>query len=56
MLVLSREPGETILIGDNIEIRIVAIKGEKVRIGIAAPKSVPVIRGELKDQDRKVAG
>ncbi|WP_438316050.1 carbon storage regulator CsrA [Sporosarcina sp. FA9] len=47
MLVLSRKPGETIQISDNIEIRILEVKGDTVRIGIEAPKSVDILRGEL---------
>ncbi|REB08861.1 carbon storage regulator [Sporosarcina sp. BI001-red] len=47
MLVLSRKPNESIQIGDNIEIRIIEVKGDTVRIGIEAPKSVDILRGEL---------
>lgn len=44
MLVLSRKRDETIMIGDNIEISIVDIKGDTVRVGINAPRSVAVHR------------
>lgn len=47
MLVLSRKSHETIKIGDDIEIRILDVKGDTVRIGIEAPKSVDIVRGEL---------
>ncbi|MCM3756435.1 carbon storage regulator CsrA [Sporosarcina aquimarina] len=47
MLVLSRKPNESIKIGDTIELKIIEIKGETVRIGIEAPKSVEILRGEL---------
>lgn len=47
MLVLSRKENETIKIGDEIEIRILEVKGDTVRIGIEAPKSVDILRGEL---------
>jgi carbon storage regulator len=47
MLVLSRKLNETIKIGDDIEIRILEVKGDIVRIGIEAPKSVDILRGEL---------
>lgn len=47
MLVLSRQRDETIMIGDDIEITIVDIRGDKVRIGINAPKSIPVHRKEV---------
>lgn len=47
MLVLSRQRDETIMIGDDIEITVVDIRGDKVRLGIAAPASVPVHRKEV---------
>ncbi|HHH75917.1 MAG TPA: carbon storage regulator [Phycisphaerae bacterium] len=47
MLVLSRQRDESIIIGDNIEITIVDIRGEKVRLGISAPPHVPVHRKEV---------
>lgn len=47
MLVLSRKTNETIKIGDNIEIRILEVKGDTVRIGIEAPKNIDILRGEL---------
>lgn len=47
MLVLTRLKNETIMIGDEIEITIVAVRGDKVRIGITAPHSIPVHRKEI---------
>lgn len=47
MLILSRKTNETIKIGDEIELRVLEIKGETVRIGIDAPKSMEILRGEL---------
>ena len=47
MLVLSRQRDETIMIGDEIEITVVDIRGEKVRLGINAPAHVPVHRKEV---------
>lgn len=47
MLVLSRQRDETIMIGDDIEITVVEIRGDKVRLGITAPASVPVHRKEV---------
>jgi len=47
MLVLSRSRSEKILIGDNIEVMVVDIRGDKVRLGIAAPDEVPVHREEV---------
>ena len=49
MLVLSRQRDESIIIGDNITISIVDIRGDKVRLGIDAPKEVPVHRQEVYD-------
>ena len=49
MLVLSRRRDETIVIGDDIEITIVDIRGEKVRIGIEAPAAICVHRKELRE-------
>jgi len=47
MLVLSRQRDQTIMIGDDIEITIVDIRGDKVRIGINAPSEIPVHRKEV---------
>lgn len=47
MLVLSRQRDESIMIGDNIEITIVDIRGDKVRLGIEAPTEIPVHRQEV---------
>lgn len=47
MLVLSRKKGEKIVVGTNIEVTIVEIRGDKVRLGIVAPKDVPVHREEV---------
>jgi carbon storage regulator len=47
VLVLTRKGNQSIMIGDEIEISVLAIMGEKVRIGIEAPRSVPVFRKEV---------
>lgn len=47
MLVLSRQRDESIMIGDNIVITIVGIRGDKVRLGINAPSEIPVHRAEV---------
>ena len=47
MLVLTRKTNQSIMIGDDIEISVLAVMGEKVRIGIEAPRSVPVFRKEV---------
>ena len=47
MLILTRRPGEAIRIGDEVEIFVVAVNGNQVRLGIKAPKSVSVHREEI---------
>ena len=47
MLVLTRKPKESLIIGDDIEITVLSVVGEKVRIGIEAPRAVPVYRKEI---------
>jgi carbon storage regulator len=47
VLVLTRKGSQSIMIGDEIEVSVLAIMGEKVRIGIDAPRSVPVFRKEV---------
>ncbi len=47
MLVLTRKANQSIMIGDNIEISVLSVMGEKVRLGIQAPREVPVFRKEV---------
>ncbi|HEX4720206.1 MAG TPA: carbon storage regulator CsrA [Thermoleophilaceae bacterium] len=47
MLVLTRKSNQSIMIGDDIEVSVLAVMGEKVRIGISAPREVPVFRKEV---------
>lgn len=47
MLVLSRKKGESIMIGDQIEVKILAVEGDQIKLGIVAPKSVKVHRSEI---------
>jgi len=49
MLVLSRHRDESIMIGDDVVVTIVDIRGDKVRLGIEAPQSIPVHRQEVSD-------
>jgi len=53
MLVLSRQRDETIIIGDDVEITVVDIRGEKVRLGINAPPHIAVHRKEVYDAIRR---
>ena len=50
MLVLTRKGNQSIMIGDEIEVSVLAIMGEKVRIGIEAPREVPVFRKEVYEE------
>ena len=58
MLVLTRKSNQSIMIGDDIEVSVLSIMGEKVRIGIQAPRTIPVFRKEvyLEIQQEKAAG
>jgi carbon storage regulator len=47
VLVLTRKSNQSIMIGDDVEVSVLAVMGEKVRIGIQAPRSVPVYRKEV---------
>ena len=47
MLILTRRIGETLMIGDDVSITVLGVKGNQVRIGIDAPKDVPVHREEI---------
>jgi len=56
MLVLSRQKDESIVIGDDIEITIVDVRGDKVRLGITASKKIPVHRREVYDAIQREKG
>ncbi len=47
MLVLTRKSNQSIMIGDDIEVSVLSVMGEKVRIGIQAPQEIPVFRKEI---------
>ncbi len=59
MLALSRRINESIIIGEDIELSILDIKGDQVKIGISAPKTVPVYRKEIylsiKEENKRAA-
>ena len=50
MLVLTRKPGQSIMIGDGIEVQVLSVAGEKVRLGITAPQDVSIFRNEVYDR------
>lgn len=54
MLALSRKKDEAIIINDNIEVKILEIKGDQIKIGVSAPKSVPIYRKEVFTQIQEV--
>lgn len=56
MLVLSRQTNESIMVSDDIEITVVAVRGEKIRIGITAPRHVSVHRKEVWKEIKNEAG
>ncbi len=47
MLILSRHTDEKVIIGDDIEVQVISIRGDKVRLGFKAPKDIPVHREEV---------
>ena len=47
MLIITRRPGEKIMLGDDVVIEVIEVSGSSVRVGIAAPKSIPVYREEI---------
>ncbi|MCE9606588.1 MAG: carbon storage regulator CsrA [Planctomycetia bacterium] len=54
MLVLSRKSQESIVIGGEIEVRIISIRGNMVRLGIEAPKNVSILRSEICEPTREI--
>jgi carbon storage regulator len=53
MLVLTRRVGETLIIGSDVQVTVVAVRGEQVRVGVSAPKHVPVHREEVYERIRR---
>ena len=47
MLVLTRKPSQSIMIGDGVEVQVLAVAGEKVRLGITAPRDISIFRNEV---------
>lgn len=60
MLVLSRKPGECILIGDNIQVMVLEVSGDGVKLGVSAPRETPIFRlevlAEIESENRKAQG
>lgn len=60
MLALSRKINESIIVGNDIEVTILEVKGDQVKVGINAPKSVPIYRKEIylqiKESNKEAAG
>jgi len=56
MLVLTRKPGQSIMIGDEIEVRVLSVAGEKVRLGITAPRDVGIFRNEVYERIENEGG
>lgn len=56
MLILTRRVGETLMIGDEVSITVLGVKGNQVRIGVNAPKDVAVHREEIYDRIQKEQG
>ena len=56
MLILTRRPGESITIGEDVTVTVVTVNGNHVRLGINAPRSVPVVREEIHDTMSKKNG
>jgi carbon storage regulator len=52
MLILTRRVGQTVVIGDNVTVAIIGVKGSQIRIGISAPKDVTVHRKEIYERIR----
>jgi carbon storage regulator len=56
MLVLTRKPGQSIMIGDGIEVQVLSVAGEKVRLGITAPREVSIFRHEVYERIEEETG
>ena len=55
MLILTRRPGETLIISDNIRVTILDVSGNQIRLGVTAPRDVPVHREEVAERIRAEA-
>ncbi|MGI6207298.1 MAG: carbon storage regulator CsrA [Anaerolineae bacterium] len=53
MLILTRRPGETVVIQGDIKVHVLAVEGDRVKLGVDAPRDVPIVRQELLDEVRR---
>ncbi len=53
MLILTRQLGETLMIGDQVTVTVLSVKGNQIRLGVNAPRNVPVHREEIYEKIRK---
>ena len=53
MLVLTRKPGQSIIIGDGVEVEVLSVAGEKVRLGITDPRDIEIFRNEVHERIQK---
>lgn len=53
MLILTRRPGETVVIQGDIKVHVLAVEGERVKLGVDAPRHVPIVREELLEEVRQ---
>ncbi len=56
MLILTRRAGETLIIGDDVRVKVLEVKGQQVRIGVTAPREVSVHREEIYERIRQAEG
>jgi carbon storage regulator len=55
MLVLARKPGESVQIGDDVELRVLSVSGKRVRLGLVCPQGVRIMRSELMEHELATA-
>jgi carbon storage regulator len=56
MLVLTRKPSQSIMIGDGVEVQVLSVAGEKVRLGITAPREISIFRNEVYERIESEGG